>query len=374
MMGDAFAKKDDHAEAFQAYLKSKEIYERQGHSSKLASIDKKIAKLSPDKMDPQQRRFFLSISKTQEADQLAAEGRLEEAVAFYQQLIATEPINFSYREKLANLFLENAQVTEASAQLKAVADIHLAEGRLDAAQVYAGKISLMDPEGLESLGLLAALAEKKGDSSEAMKLRARLAQKEYELGSFEQAKASLEKAGPLTGDLKLLMAKTLVHLKKTVEAKQQFEDLFKENPQDDGLLEQLLSLAEETKDWNGAHSHLEELLKRHPEDPKLQPRLARILLQVGKRAEALQIYVHLAGESLKENKMDAALGYFDNVLALEPENTDLLKKKAEIYLKLGKKQEVIESYKKIQVIFTQKKMLDEAKKAGLILAKLAGLK
>ena len=46
MMGDAYAKKEDHAEAFQSYLKSKEIYEHQGHSSKLASIDKKIAKLS----------------------------------------------------------------------------------------------------------------------------------------------------------------------------------------------------------------------------------------------------------------------------------------------------------------------------------------
>ncbi|HTC20709.1 MAG TPA: hypothetical protein VK859_07675, partial [bacterium] len=71
---------------------------------------------------------------------------------------------------------------------------------------------------------------------------------------------------------------------------------------------------------------------------------------------------------------DAAFGYFDSILALEPDNIEVLKKKAEIYLKLGKKQEVIDIYKKLQAVFTQKKMVEEAKKVGLILSRLSGLK
>ncbi len=375
MMGDAYAKKKDDAEAFQAYLKSKEIYEKQGHSNKIASIERKIAKLSPERMDIKQKQFFLSIAKTQEADRLAAEGNLDEAVAYYQQLIVAEPINFSYREKLANLFLENAMVTEAAAQLKAVADIHLSEGHLDMAQNYAGKISLIDPEGIDTLRLLAVLAKQKGDSEAAAKHYGKLAQLAFDSGQYEEAKGAIEAATQAgRGDLKLLLAKTYMALKKNAEAKQQLEAILKENPDDEALVEQLLALAEESKDWNGAQGHIQALLQKHPEDPKLQPRLARILLQVGKRPEALQIYSSLAMGALKENKVDTAFGYLDSILALEPENIDALKKKAEICLKLGKKQEVIDIYKKLQSVFTQKKMAEEAKKVGLILTRLAGLK
>jgi uncharacterized protein HemY len=97
-------------------------------------------------------------------------------------------------------------------------------------------------------------------------------------------------------------------------------------------------------------------------------------LQVGKRPEAMQIYLSMAMDAIKENKIEAAFNYFDNILALEPENTEILKKKAEIYLKLGKKQEVIDTYKKLKVIYTAKKLPEEVKKVDLILTRLAGLK
>ncbi len=375
MMGDAYAKKKDDKEAFEAYLESRELYGKLGNAQKVTNIDKKIAKLSPDKMDIKQRQHLNSFTKAQEAENLAAEGKLEEAVAHYNQLIAAEPINFSYREKLANLFLENAMVTDAAAQLKAVADIHLSEGRVDMALEYAGKISLMDPEGLDTLRLLAAVAVKKGDQEGISKNQSKLAQVAFDCGQYEEARGAIEmatQAGNAT--LKLLMAKTLMALKQSKEAKQQFELLLQENPEDDTLIEQLITLSEEIKDWNGAHGHMMNLMNRRPNDDKLLPRMARILLQVGKRPEAMQIYLNLATSALKENRSDAAFSYFDSILALEPDNAEILKKKAEIYLKLGKKQEVIDTYKKLKVIYTAKKLPEEVKKVDLILTRLSGLK
>ncbi|HJT24987.1 MAG TPA: tetratricopeptide repeat protein [bacterium] len=375
MMGDAYAKKKDDKDAFEAYQESRELYSKLGNMAKVAAIDRKVSKLSPDRMDPQQKRLFLTITKSQEAERMAAEGKFDEAVAYFNQLIAAEPINFSYREKLSNLFLDHAHVSEAVAQLKAIADIHLSEGRVDAALAYAGKISLIDPEGIDTVRLMSVLAKKKGDTEGVAKHYGKLAQLAFDAGQYEEAKAAIEEALPAgRGDLKPLLAKVLLALKKPAEAKQQLEALLKENPGDEGLVEQLLSLSEEIKDWNGAYGHITALLQKRPDDPKLQPRLARILLQVGKRAEALQVYMNLALNALKENKAEAAFNYFDNILALEPDNVDVLKKKAEIYLKLGKKQEVIDTYKKLQAAYTQKKMVEEAKRVGLILTKLAGLK
>ena len=375
MMGDAYAKKKDDKDAFEAYQESRELYSKLGNMAKVAAIDKKVSKLSPDRMDPQQKRLFLTITKSQEAERMAAEGNFEEAVAHFQQLIAAEPINFSYREKLSNLFLENAHVTDAVAQLKAIADIHLSEGRVDAALAYAGKISLIDPEGIDTIRLMSVLAKKKGDTEGMAKHYGKLAQLAFDAGLYEESKAAIDEALPVgRSDLKPLLAKVLLALKKPTDAKQHLEALLKENPEDEGLVEQLLSLSEETKDWNGAYGHITVLIQKRPDDPKLQPRLARILLQVGKRPEAMQIYMNLALNALKDNKVEAAFNYFDNILALEPDNADVLKKKAEIYLKLGKKQEVIDTYKKLQAVYTQKKMVDEAKRVGLILTKLAGLK
>ena len=375
MMGDAYAKKQDDKDAFQAYLKSNELYAKAGNTSKVAAIDKKIARLSPDRMDLQQKRLFLSVTKTQEAEQMAAEGKVEEAVAYYLQLIVAEPINFSYREKLAGLFLEHARVSEAAAQYKGIADIHLSEGRLDQALPYADKMAQIDPEGLDTLRLLADLAKKKGDPEGTAKHFGKLAQLAYDAGLYDEAKTSLEEASQAgRNDLKPLYSKILMALKKPAEAKQQLEALLKENPGDDSLVEQLLSLSEETKDWNGAHAHITTLLQKRPGDPKLQPRLARVLLQTGKRSEAVQIYMNLGLEALKENKVEAAFSYFDSILALEPDHVEILKKKAEVYLKLGKKQEVIDTYKKLQNAYTQKKMVEEAKKVGLVLQRLASLK
>ena len=163
-------------------------------------------------------------------------------------------------------------------------------------------------------------------------------------------------------------------LKQPKEAKAKFDELLAKNPEDGDLLEQLLSLSEETKDWNSAYQYLNRLMAQRPNDTKLLPRQARVLLQTGKRAEALSIYMQLAQHTLAEGKLDPAQSYLDNILGLDPENVEALKKKAEVYLKQNKKQEVIDIYKKLQVIYTNKKMVEEAKKMGLVLARLAGMK
>jgi tetratricopeptide (TPR) repeat protein len=375
MMGDAYAKKQDDADAFQSYQKAKELYERQGLSAKIANVEKKIAKLNFDRIPAELKKAFRTISKSQEAEQKATDGNVDDAITHYQQLIAAEPINFSYREKLSNLYLEHAQISDASAQLKAIADIHLSEGRLDAAQAMADKILNIDPEGLETLRLFFSLAKKKGDR-EAMAIQGgKLAQKAFESALYEEAKSTAEAATAAgNGGLGLLQAKILLGLKQPKEAKAKFDELLAKNPEDSDLLEQLLTLSEDTKDWNSAYQYLNRLMALRPNDIKLLPRQARVLLQTGKRAEALSIYMQMAQHSLVEGKLDPAQSYLDNILGLEPENVEALKKKAEVCLKQNKKQDVIDIYKKLQVIYTNKKMVEEAKKMGLVLTRLAGMK
>jgi tetratricopeptide (TPR) repeat protein len=375
MMGDAFAKKQDDQDAFDAYMTARAIYSKQGNFVKVSSIEKKIQKLNTDRMELKRRHVWESVTKTLEADKLVAEGKTEDAVAFYQQLITAEPMNFSYREKLASLFLESAQVTEAVEQLHAIADIHIEAGRFDQAQAMANQMAEMDPEGFDTLKLQGILADKKGDQDSISRIYDKLGKVAFETGHFEEAKTAIEKAIQSGHQgIGLLYAKTLSALKLHSEAKQQYEILSKENPEDEELLIQLLKLDEDLKDWNSAYARGTVLLNRYPEDPALQLRMARILIQVGKKAEATQLYLKLSGAALKENKIETVLTYFDAILAYEPDHLEILKKKAELFLKLGKKQETINAYKAFQTVLTQKKMSDEARRIGMIINKISGFK
>ena len=375
MMGDAYAKKEDDQDSFDAYMTARGIYSKQGNFAKVSSIEKKIQKLNTGRMDLKRRHVFESVTKTLEADRMAAEGNPEEAAAYYLKLIEAEPINFSYREKLASLYLENAQVAEAVEQLRAIADIHLEAGRLDKAQAMADQMAEMDPEGYDTLKLLGELADRKGDQDTLSRVYDRLSRVAYGAGHLDEAKMAVEKAiASGHQGLRPLHAKILAELRLSAEAKKEFELLLADNPEDESLVAQLLSLEEDLKDWNAAFTHASLLTARYPEDAALQGRLARILIQVGKKNEATQIYLKQAGAYLKEGKMDAVLGIFDQILAYEPDHLDILKKKAELYLKLGKKAETINAYKQFQKALDQKKMSEESRKIGMIINKLSGLK
>jgi tetratricopeptide (TPR) repeat protein len=375
MMGDAYAKKEDDQDAFDGYMTARGLYSKQGNFGKVSSIEKKIQKLNTGRMDLKRRHIYDSVTKTLEADRLAAEGNPEEAVAFYKQLIEAEPINFSYREKLASLFLETAQVTDAVEQLRAIADIHLEAGRLDKAQAMADQMAEMDPEGYDTLKLLGELADRKGDQDTLLRVYDRLSRVAYGAGHLDEAKMAVEKAIAAGHQgLRLLHAKILAELRLSAEAKKEFDLLLADSPEDESLIAQLLSLEEDLKDWNAALAHAGSLLAKYPEDAGLQLRMAGILLQTGKKTEATQIYLKQAMQALKENKIEAVIQLFEKILAYEPDHLDILKKRAELNLKLGKKQETINAYKQYQAVLTQKKMSEEARKVAMIVNKLSGFK
>jgi len=375
MMGDAYVKKNDDQDALDCYAKSRELYSAVGNFNKVGFIDKKIAKLNPDRMDVKHRRLQSGIGKTVEADVIAQEGKVDEALAKYQEMIAVEPSNYSYRDKLAALYLENAQVAEAAEQWGIIAQYHIDAGRLEQAQPYAARMAEVDPDSIETLRIQGLLALHKGDPAVTTEIHSKLAQMAYDRGEYEMAREALEHV-VVVGSyaMKILRVKILVALKQIKEAREKLDAMLKENPSDEGVLEQILTLEESEKDWGAASAHVQALLERRPDDPKVMNRAARIFLQTAHHAEATELYMRLADHVLKDGHMEGALNYYDSILAYRPENIEALKHKAEIFLKMGRKTDVIATYKALQKIYNDKKMTAEALKVNAILSKLAGLR
>jgi len=375
MMGDAYVKKNDDQDALNAYVRSRELYSALGNFNKVNSIDRKISKLNPDRMDVKHRHLQAGVTKTVEADVMALEGRLDEALAKYLDIIAAEPMNYSYRDKLAGLYLENAQVTEAAEQWKIIAEFHIDNGRMEQAAAYARKMSEVDPDSLDTLRLQGHLALTQGDTANTTEINSKLANLAYDMGEYEIAREALEHV-VVVGNypMKLLRVKVLIALKQTKEAREKLDGMLKENPTDEGVLDLLLTLEEQEKDWSSAQSHVQALLEKRPDDLKVMGRAARIFLQTAHHVEATELYLRLAEGAVKESNLEGAFNYYECILAYRPDNTDALKKKAELFLKQGKKQEVVATYKILQKVFNDKKMTADALKVGAILAKLSGLR
>ncbi len=372
-IGDCYARKGDDQDALESYLRAQEMFAQQGNGPKVASIDKKIAKLNPDRMDPRHKGMLRTLQKTAEADQMAQEGHLEDALAHYRQMIETEPANLSYREKLASLFLENAQVSEAADEYRAIASRHLEAGRLEQAKQYAAKAAELDPDSAEQARVECALAEATGDTGKLGPMMERFGKNELEAGHFEAALDCLGKATAAgQAGLEPFVARALLGLKRYPEAREAFQKLHEQTPDDEGVLENLLTLEEQAKDWPSALTHVNALVAAHPEHTGFLLRGARISMQAGKNAEAAQIYMRLAGLSFKEGHYDSVLGYFQSVLAFQPENLEILKKKAELLFKLGKKAETIAAYKDLEKLLA-KKAPEEARKVAVLVNRIQSL-
>jgi tetratricopeptide (TPR) repeat protein len=372
VMGDAFFKKGDDQDAMDCYLKSKHLYTDQSQQAKVASLNAKIAKLSESKLDVLHRRQYNGICKIALADKLAREDKLSEAVEVYQQLIAAEPINYTYREQLAHFYLDHAQVYEALDQWKFLANEFLAQQQFEQAQYYAQKMKEIDSESLEVLEIMTGIQLQSGGSVPASSW-IQMAKKAFEVKQFEKSKQALDRlASPLELDIRLLQIQVLMALKLYSEARKslmQFETL-QEHPE---LILFLIEIDEALKEWAAMVEHIKEFLKHHPDDIKMRVKEARAQIQLGRSDLALAIYSQLVQEALAKNQVDSALSYLESILAFQPDHIETLKKKAELCLKQNKHPQMLATYKEMIQILKNKNMHDDARKIQMVVDRLSRL-
>jgi tetratricopeptide (TPR) repeat protein len=83
------------------------------------------------------------------------------------------------------------------------------------------------------------------------------------------------------------------------------------------------------------HEILEKLAVLRPESSRVQVELARSNLSMGHVTEAIDIYLELAEQSLRQEQPESALALYEEALEAEPDHAELLKKAAELDESLG---------------------------------------
>jgi pilus assembly protein FimV len=82
-----------------------------------------------------------------------------------------------------------------------------------------------------------------------------------------------------------------------------------------------------------------KLTKLNPGNITVVQRLAELYTQQGLYNDARQQYLQLADACIKNNDMNGAIKVFQKMLEIDPDNSSLQTKLADLYLKMGKKQE-----------------------------------
>jgi tetratricopeptide (TPR) repeat protein len=156
----------------------------------------------------------------------------------------------------------------------------------------------------------------------------------------------------------IILGKSLVGAKKFEDAVKILEDLDRQLPGNEEIIGNLaqayLGIGERQK----AEEKLNEILEKNPAHTRAILYLIAlnhkddlpgaeqfVRSQIEKAADQPQLYLLLASILERQKKDEEALGAYEKVLALEPENVTAFMSMAKIYIRLGKTDEALAGYK-----------------------------
>ncbi len=263
---------------------------------------------------------------------------LKKALAIFKKVYMLEPQNPEHTLNLADLYVKLGLLVNAKNLL-----IHLGETLIrkqnykKAIEVYE-RLSAIVPEDPKVKEALLNLYLNQGMKDKGVELLLALAEKEMEQGKTERALARLKRAIILQPEnMKTLeLAKRLSASTGSDFFEQIALPLLKRKPSPE-LKRILADYYIDLQNLEKARYFLEELLKENPEDKEIKKKLAEIFLFQGDFDRALSLLEPMADELLSEGQDEEAVEVLNPILKANPNHTKTLEKIAQIYEKAGKR-------------------------------------
>jgi tetratricopeptide (TPR) repeat protein len=188
-------------EAVKEYLQLAKVYTESGQMKEAEATYEKILKLDPKNEEARAAIGIGIPAKEDDAkeDLLSkAEAAMEkevydEAERLLRQLVATDPNNTVYQEKLGYLFLKKGQHFMAFNPLKTAVQIYLEKGEADHAVRLMEDYLSQGPDQIEAHQLLATACEQQGDNQKAILQFAQVIDQHLSMNEINQAQSLFEK-------------------------------------------------------------------------------------------------------------------------------------------------------------------------------------
>ncbi len=245
------------------------------------------------------------------AEKYLRQGKIDAAIAEYQQLVQADPKDLNTINKIGDLYARHGKTREAIHQFTKIAEFYSADGFLLKAIAIYKKINKLDPNYIEAYQKLADLYSQQGLVMEAKSQYQAVAEHYLKAGQLEKTREVFEKLLKLAPDdlkTRLAMAELCAREKKTDLAVQEYlgvaqeldrRDMLKESvriyqtalklqPANRAILDRLVRALSQ----QGEHDQVLELLKGHAgarRDPGIMALLAQAYLGKDRVAEAKKL-------------------------------------------------------------------------------------
>jgi tetratricopeptide (TPR) repeat protein len=316
-IGDLYLKKGDKENAITSYHHAASFFKQEGFALKALALYKKILNINPEDdgsllalgelneakgLVTDAIKFYLAA-----ADSLSKSGNKEKLLAIYEKILALSPANIPLRNKLAEQFVRDGNVSEAVKQYFRMGQLHAESGETDKAIGVYRKILGLDKLNRQALLEISTVYEKSGD--------------------FDKAAVQVKEA----------------------------MDLF---PQDSEILLRAAELYGTFGNFNEAREYLNKVTELEPANLRARKILGHLYVKEGNRLRAWEEYLPILDDMLLEENADEAVEMLESFRDIDPVETG--KRLLTLFVQSGDNERLVQQLKSLGDIFIQNQKQREA--------------
>jgi tetratricopeptide (TPR) repeat protein len=298
-------------------------------------------------------RYFLRL-----AEEYERRGLLSQALAFYKKIHKIGPELHEHALKLADMLSQQGYLAESKSVSVGVARRFLGEGKATEAIGIYEKVIRLDREDLEVRKALADLYKDQGLTDAALQQLNEIAEIRMSQGRLESAEEVLAEALALKPNDPRSLVNSVELFKRQgrgEKAVELLEDRLRSDPDNVQLLNILGNVLFEEGEFKKAEDLFSRIVAAHPLNVNARVKLGRIFIVKDKLDHAFELFEPLVNNLIKKNRDDKAVGLLSLILEAQRPHLPALERLAQIYRTSWET-------KKLEAV--TRAMLDEYRKQG----------
>ncbi len=302
---------------------------------------------------------------TKIADHYSKDGFFLKAIAIYKKINKLDPSKLDIYAKLADLYAKQGLAMEAKSQYQVLADYYLKHGEPGNALGIYRKISELDPQSINVHVKLADLYSQNNQTTEALKEYDRVGRMLLKRGMLDEAVQVFRKAlkiDPRNTELVDSLVTALLEAKDFENARQIVEAALEGNRENARLLSMLGKIQLGRGDLAGARVTLERATAADPNEASVRETLAELYLKQNDAGRALEMVGPLIERALGRGERGAAIEMLNRILRVEPGHTPTLERLVAVYSRLNEETNILASMNSLAEAHIAKGQFEEAAK------------
>ncbi len=299
------------------------------------------------------------------ADHYAKDGFFLKAIAIYKKINKLDPSKLEVYAKLADLYAKQGLAMEAKSQYQVLADYYLKHGDPGNALGIYKKISELDPNSINVHVKLADLYSQNNQMTEALKEYDRVGRMLLKRGMLDEAVQVFRKALKVdASNVELVdsLVTALLEAKEFDNAISLVNSALETAPANPKLLALMGRIHLAKGELQGARSFLERGLAANPDDTAIRDGLGDLALKQGNADRALEMLAPAVERALSRGERGTAVDMLSRVLRVDSGHTPTLERLVALYTRLNEETNIVSSMNQLAEAHVAKGQFEQASK------------